>query len=904
MSHHKLPPLRFPALYASHAGIWIADLFGHCRPIGHSEAVDSLVATPHILLNAPLTGERLGYNGELSGLDLLELYAFLYPTRLTVPTAAGLARSLRLEPPSYEAEIAPALLRIAAFMMAHVQSVDWREKEGAWHSVQSLARHRWIWAPMLIARMEPPLKTERWFFSRLPEWEESPPRGRAASASLEKERVAQRLSALTGEGSELRHGQIRYAQAAAQIFEPREKEDCPQFLLAEAGTGIGKTLGYLSPASLWISESSGVVGISTFTKALQRQLAREIGRLYRDEASRRKGVVVRKGRENYLCLLNLEDALQGGFSGRSAILAQLVARWARYSKDGDMVGGDLPGWLAPLFRRGAVAALSDQRGECIYAACPHYRKCFIERSIRAASQADIVISNHALTLVQAARTQQIVDQPTRLIFDEGHHLFDAADSVFAVALTGREGVELRRWIIGPEKHARGRRRGLAARLADVASYDSEGAQAIHSAVSAAAELPSSGWLARLTESKPCGALEHLFFACRAMVYARARENGRQDHGYSLEADLTKPDAALLAAAQASHVAITALRESLVLLYLRLEALIATAPDWLDGPARERIEGACFSLDYRCEMLSVWCDLLERIAGPIDSDFVDWLSIERFDGREFNCGIHRHWLDPTRPLAKTIYEPAHGVMVTSATLRAGGEWDDAKRRSGAQHLEGYTEQLSIDSPFDYETQSEVLIITDIKRGDIAALAGAYSRLIEASGGGVLGLFTAIRRLRNVYERSADRLARVGLTLYAQHVDPLDTGTLIDIFRDDPLASLLGTDALRDGIDIQGESLRLVIMEGVPWPRPTILHTARKRANNGNSYDDMIIRARFAQAFGRLIRSNRDRGQFIILSSALPSRFLSAFPAGTPILRLKLDEAIARVVQQGRAPRNLR
>ena len=92
---------------------------------------------------------------------------------------------------------------------------------------------------------------------------------------------------------------------------------------------------------------------------------------------------MRKGRENYLCLLNLEDALQGGFAGRAAILAQLVGRWAAYSKDGDMVGGDLPGWLPSLFRRAGATALTDRRGECVYAGCPHYRRCFIERAERA-----------------------------------------------------------------------------------------------------------------------------------------------------------------------------------------------------------------------------------------------------------------------------------------------------------------------------------------------------------------------------------------------------------------------------------------------------------------------------------------------------------------------------------------
>ena len=289
-----------------------------------------------------------------------------------------------------------------------------------------------------------------------------------------------------------------------------------------------------------------------------------------------------------------------------------------------------------------------------------------------------------------------------------------------------------------------------------------------------------------------------------------------------------------------------------------------------------------------------------MGGPADPDFIDWLALERSDAREFDVGIHRRWLDPMKPFAKLVLEPAHGVMLTSATLKTGAghgnnDWETAIQRSGAGHIAVAPHLTAFDSPFDYAAQAEVLIVTDVPKGDLAALAGAYGRLIEAADGGVLGLFTAIRRLRAVHGRIADRLARGGLPLYAQHVDPIDTGTLVDIFRDDPRASLLGTDALRDGVDVPGHSLRLVVMEQVPWPKPSILHRARRlaAADGGSAHDDRIIRARLAQAFGRLIRGSGDRGHFVVLSSAFPSRLLSAFPAGTPILRLTLEEALHRV-----------
>ena len=877
-----------PALHASHSGIWIATAEG-TRAVSRGEAIGIASETPVILLNAALTGQRLGY-ADLSGLDLLELYAFLYPARFAVPTPKGLARVIDLPVPIQEDAVA-AFLRDAAATLLAVPDGDWPEREGAWTAAQSLTRLRWPWAPLIAPRLAKPRVNERWLFSKLPEWEEQPPRPAPRTVPMEPPEAEARLATLTGDGAEERPGQRAYAAAASAAFAPRVVREAPNMVLAEAGTGIGKTLGYLAPASLWAERAGGPVWISTFTKALQRQLSVETQRLFPDAAIRRERVVTRKGRENYLCLLNLEDALQGGFAGRAAILAQLVARWAAYSADGDMVGGDLPGWLPTLFRRNGPAALTDRRGECVYAGCPHYRKCFIEHAARTSAQADIVIANHALVMVNAARGRELATRPTRYVFDEGHHLFDAADSMFATALTGAETIELRRWVLGPEAGSRGRRRGLAARLSDVASYDEGGNRAIADAVTAAQGLASEGWLGRVAEGQPFGPVETLLAAVRGLTFARAEQPG--DAGYGLETELAEPSPELIEAAAPAAHALDALLRPLVALGRRLEAVLTEAPDWLDGPARARVEGAIASLDWRAETVAAWLSLLARVGGPADPDFVDWLAVDRVEGREYDIGLHRHWLDPTRPFAEIVLKPAHGALVTSATLTGGGDWSVAEARTGAPHLARGPAHFTAASPFDYPDRSEVLIVTDVKRGDIPALANAYARLIMAARGGTLGLFTAIRRLRGVHGRIADRLAREGLALHAQHVDPIDTGTLVDIFRDDPAASLLGTDALRDGVDVPGESLRLVVMEGVPWPKPTVLHAARKLAGGGSAYDDRIVRARLAQAFGRLIRRADDRGAFVLLSAAMPSRLLDAFPPGVAIRRVTLDEAVACV-----------
>ena len=111
--------------------------------------------------------------------------------------------------------------------------------------------------------------------------------------------------------------------------------------------------------------------------------------------------------------------------------------------------------------------------------------------------------------------------------------------------------------------------------------------------------------------------------------------------------------------------------------------------------------------------------------------------------------------------------------------------------------------------------------------------------------------------------------------------------MDLFRADENACLFGTDALRDGIDVPGRSLRLCVFDKVPWPKPTILHKTR-RARFGREYDNLIARLRLKQAFGRLIRSEADRGVFVILDGACPSRLLTGVPV--PAIRCGLKEAV--------------
>ena len=162
-------------------------------------------------------------------------------------------------------------------------------------------------------------------WKRLPEWEETAPLPAPSSLPVAEAEARRRLAAMLGPDAEQRPGQADYAGAAATAFAPREVRGDPHLVLAEAGTGTGKTLGYIAPASLWAEKNRGTVWISTFTRHLQRQIDAELSRLFPDPAERRRRVVVRKGRENYLCLLNYEEALRPMIGGRPQRAAAAAA---------------------------------------------------------------------------------------------------------------------------------------------------------------------------------------------------------------------------------------------------------------------------------------------------------------------------------------------------------------------------------------------------------------------------------------------------------------------------------------------------------------------------------------------------------------------------------------------------
>lgn len=911
--------LRLPAAPVLVAGIghalWI-DAEGEVLSLDAREAARRAQQTPPLLVHARATARRLGVD-PFPAFDLLELFAFVRPASFCAPTPTGLAQALSAPKPADSEAAAIALPGLARHLLAELGARGTtalggdRDAPGiAW----LMARAGWPWGPFVVHALGigedgaglPKRSLGFRVWERLPDWEERPPRGAPGTAPVGPAEARDRLASFLDEESEPRPQQADYAAAAAAAFAPREAEGEPRVVMAEAGTGTGKTLGYLAPASLWAERNNAAVWVSTYTRNLQGQVDDELARLFPEPRERARKVVIRKGRENYLCLLNLAEAVAQGRPQDGVVLG-LMARWAARTRGGDMVGGDFPGWLVDLFGAPRTLGLADRRGECIYSACQHYKKCFIERSVRAARQAEIVIANHALVMIQAAMGGGDDGQlPLRYVFDEGHHLFEAADSAFAAHLSGLESRELRRWLLGAEggRRAGNRVRGLQRRLEDLLGSDDQAQEALEEALRKARVLAGEGWRQRVEDGRPEGAMERFLTLAGRQVYARAAS---QDQPYSLEAPAHPPVDGLLDAAETLAEDLMALAEPLKKLRRLLLARLDAESDSLDSDSRRRIEAAARGLDTRAILpLGAWRDMLLALDEETPPEFCDWFAVERVEGRDIDVGLYRHWIDPSRPFAASLGQSAHGMLITSATLtdnsgtkRSDGEeshgegaWHAAEARLGINHMTPAVTRHALPSPFDYARQTRILIVHDLKRGDLTQLAAAYRALFLASGGGALGLFTAIARLRAVQRQIAQPLADAGLTLYSQHTDGLDTGTLVDIFRAEEDSCLLGTDAVRDGVDVPGRALRLIAFDRVPWPRPDIIHKARREAFGGRAYDERLTRLKLRQAYGRLIRRADDRGVFVLLDP-LPSRLLDAFPPEVTAERVGLADAVAAV-----------
>lgn len=872
---------------------------------------------PLLLCHLPYIASRMEL--PVPTLDVLELFAFVKPATFCVPTVGGVATALGHPMPQSAEDAAEILPTLAAELLLLLQKETpdkTRPKLIALAEAMGQQGQGWPWAQAVIEALGGQYDPNKTTHSRealgvwesLPEWAEEaqppPPSSKAITAEQARDHLHDLITRRRGAGrtGENRTPQENYTTRIIPTFAARQAENEPNVVTAEAGTGVGKTLGYLAPAQLWAEENEGTVWISTYTRNLQRQIDQELATLYPDTEERARKTVIRKGRENYLCLLNFEDLAaqaQTARDPRTVVAAGLMARWISVTRDGDLTGNDFPGWMTGLFRSENTIQLADRRGECIYAACSHYHKCFIERAQRKSKRARIVVGNHALAMASLALSDTGDTLPTRFIFDEGHHLFDAADSTFSMHLTGREGADLRRWILGPEDGAGSRRarraRGLKKRLEGLIPETDNAAKLVDDALMAAKALPAPNWKRNFNNNEPQGPIEAFLQAIYRQVKARSDD---PQSGWSIECDVHPLEPDVLAHAGKAVAALKMLHRPIVALANYLREKLENDYDLMNGDTRARFDALSRSLERRAKhMIAAWIAMIENLKSETPESFIDWFEIERVDGKDYDVGYYRHYRDPATPFATELRPHAHGVLVTSATLKSSrtdneADWMEADKATGMAALSPLAPvRVNIPSPFRYAEQTRVLVVRDIPKNDNILLAKAYEGLFKASHGGALGLFTAIHRLRAVHARLAPALEARNIPVYAQHVDSIDIGTLVDIFRAEEDACLLGTDAARDGVDVPGRSLRLIVFDRVPWPRPTILHRERKKTMGGKMYEESLTRMKLRQAYGRLVRSPADHGIFVMLDSGFPTRLEDSFPDGVIVERVTFNEALA-------------
>jgi ATP-dependent DNA helicase DinG len=720
--------LELPALAITGGGAWIATPSGEVRQVPEREARELIAGGDVLVCHALFLVSRLGARPARALHDVLELFAFVRPGESCLPSPLGLARALHFkEPQTAESPLHLARRRRAAGRAEAAPTIRSAHARPRSDGESGMALGASVLAVLGEPERRSPLAGST--LARSAEWEDEAPAGRPSQHAIEEESAQGRLHATVMRYGGARKQQCEFTSAAMPAFAPRMRAGAPRIALVEAGTGTGKTLGYLAPASLWAERNGPGLWISTYTRNLQRQILQETAKLYPDPKERDEKVVLRKGRENYLCLLNFEDAVKRTAltPGQRTVALALIARWISATKDGDLSGAEFPAFLAASI---PMRELTDRRGECIYAACPHYRTCFIEKGLRRARHAPMVIANHALVMAHAAQDgigdsdadDLPPDSRLRYVFDEGHHVFDAADSAFSAHLSGAEMAELRRWLRGAEGR-RTRARGLHERVRELLADDAEGVSALEEALAASGALAAEGWLARIKSGPPRGTGETFLAAAYSHVRARSSES---DAAYGIEAEAVDLPPEVISAARALDHGLARLIGPLVRVAQALRARLSREAAELDDALQIRLEAAARGIERRARLLiPSWRSMLASLEEEKDahSEFADWFEIARDDGRDVDIGLKRHWIDPTIPFAEAVLKPAHGVLITSATLRDSGngeeglDWRAAEVRVGAHHLPEPPSRALFGSPFDWPRQARVLVVRDIARGDI-------------------------------------------------------------------------------------------------------------------------------------------------------------------------------------------
>ncbi len=839
-----------------------------------------------LLCHRKVIKHQLGISFNFPCLDILEWISFCNPTLIAPPTIAGIAKTFDMP---FDKEIMQQAI-ILRDIAHHLQNtiIHHHEYGNLYALAQKMQKAGWEWTKYLPSQENMKYDDEQSAFTawqKLPEWQSKPILPPHAQKPPDLDDITNMLKKIIAERNiEMRDAQHEYSHALAHIFQPRFDDSPANLALVEAYTGTGKTLGYLLPSYLYAVQNNASVWVSTYSKNLQHQI-------YHEAKSFHDNIIIRKGRENYLCLLNFQQAIERHFisNQRFMIGLGLVARWITETKFGDMNGDDFPAWLEDLFDHRLTQELADRRYGCIHQLCPHYKRCFVEMTRHNGRHADIIVSNHALSLTEA-ESGAIENNPRLnvMIFDEAHHLFQAADNFYAVKFNGIESTQLKQWFSDSTTQQqrnlfRPIPRGFRSRLGKFADHK-EMKPLMEQLALALDFLPEENWCQRILNGHPRGEVE--IFLQQLNLYVVAYGKNANPY-YNIEAPIqpTPPELSKTA----HH-----LTEAIKVLIIPIHAIGQKLQIFLEDSDCEKadiigIERIAKRLEHFLTMLNHWYEMINDLAQQNFSEtHIDWLMVKRKQGISYDFEFCRHAINPMQLLSDNLLQKLNGFAMTSATLFSHEQIEQDDLATAIQGVSDFPTPLiaRYKNDFDYQNQTRIFIATDIKRQQ-AKINQAYLQLFLAAKGGSLGLFTSIKQLKTTHQEIIQKLSDHDIQLYAQHIDKYSVSNLVEIFKHDENACLLGTDSLRDGIDVPGRGLRQVILDKMPWPRPDILTSARQQFF-GRIYSERLVRFRLKQAFGRLIRHKDDKGVFILLDSAFPSQMQDAFPENVIIERTPINE----------------
>jgi ATP-dependent DNA helicase DinG len=632
-----------------------------------------------------------------------------------------------------------------------------------------------------------------------------------------------------------------------------------KLLLVEAGTGTGKSMAYLVPAVLWASSGGSRVVVSTRTINLQEQLwAKDIplllGALGIDVP-----VALAKGRQNYICLRKWEMLLaERNWTPQEAFFLARILVWLGETVQGDKVELNINGLEQELWLN-----ICGDSESCAGARCRWYPgECFVGKARRRTEAARLIITNHALLFADVKAENRVLPAYGPLILDEAHHLEHAATEQLSTVISG---YELRRW-----SNAAGK---LLTRLLSIIPPSSAGRW--QDILNGAREL-------RIQARQAADLFFGLLHA--SLIPSQGSENTkitRRLKGDMLHIDATLPLAEFENLLFSMRSLLNALRElrELILSWLLLDNIWeARAEETEKAIIAGESMAAMINFNFSCA----------------DENYVYWVEAAGGQG-SLDISLHSTPVKVDQAIYCSLFKDRKPVVMTSATLTVNGGFQHYMDGVGLGMAEQDRLSLKVaDSPFQFEEQSLLCVVSGIpqqgespEEGYVGAVVSVLTDLIFAMGGRTLVLFTSHRVLRETYREMKLKLEEEDVCLLGHNIDG-GRWRLVEEFKNTARAVLFGASSFWEGVDIPGESLSCVVIVKLPFQSPAVPVTEARLEyldsrgiNPFYNYSLPQAVIRFKQGFGRLIRTEKDRGAVVILDSRLLSKrygrlFLNSLP----------------------------